>query len=157
MMEVKGDVRVHVRRASSADVDAVAPLFDAYRQFYSQPSDLDAARRFLAERSARDESVVLVANAGEGVVGFAQLYRSFSSVALGPIVILNDLFVVPPWRGSGVGRLLIEETARFAAGEGAIRVEIATQHTNEGARRLYEALGFIADTEFVHLSLPCHR
>lgn len=153
MMDVKGDVLV--RRASSADVDAVAPLFDAYRQFYSQPSDPDAARRFLAERSARDESVVLVASAGESVVGFAQLYRSFSSVSLGPIVILNDLFVAPSWRGGGVGRLLIQETARFAVGDGAIRVEIATQHTNEGARRLYEALGFIADTEFVHLSLPC--
>ena len=95
---------------------------------------------------------MLVAEADGEIVGFAQNYRSFSSVSLGPIIILNDLFVAPAWRGRGVGQLLIEETARLAKTEGAVRVEIATQHTNTGAKRLYESLGFVADTEFVHLS-----
>jgi GNAT superfamily N-acetyltransferase len=149
------DGSLSVRCADASDVGLIAPLFDAYRVFYAQPSDPESARRFLADRLARDEAVVLVAVDGstQDAVGFAQLYRSFSSVSLGPIVILNDLFVVPAWRGRGVGRLLIEETARHARAAGAIRVEIATQHTNAGARRLYEALGFIADNEFVHLSL----
>ena len=152
---------MRVRRASTADVDRIAPLFDAYRVFYGQRSDVEAARAFLADRFERNESVVLVGvvsgsgsrSQQEEVAGFAQLYPSFSSVSMGPIVILNDLFVTPEWRSRGVGRLLIEETARHAAREGAIRVEIATQHTNTSARRLYETLGFVADTEFVHLSL----
>jgi len=149
---VSANTRLHVRCATIEDVDRIAPLFDAYRQFYAQPSDLQAAHAFLADRLTRDESVVLVAEADGEIVGFAQNYRSFSSVSLGPIIILNDLFVAPTWRGRGVGQLLIEETARLAKTEGAVRVEIATQHTNTGAKRLYESLGFVADTEFVHLS-----
>ena len=149
----RASARLRVRRAAAADVDRIAPLFDAYRAFYAQPSDLAAARAFLAERLQRGESEVLVAEADDEIVAFAQNYRSFSSVSLGPIVILNDLFVVPAWRSRGAGRLLIEETARRARDEGAVRVEIATQNTNTGARRLYEAMGFVADTEFVHLGL----
>jgi hypothetical protein len=52
-----------VKRAAVADLDAVAPLFDAYRQFYGQRSDLAAARAFLDERLRRDESVIFFAPA----------------------------------------------------------------------------------------------
>lgn len=155
--------RVH--RATSDDVARVAPLFDAYRVFYGRPSDLDAARDFLTRRIERDESVVLVASAesaagpdvavgaAEEVAGFAQLYRSFSSVSLGPIVILNDLYVEAPHRQAGVGRALVEAAAAYAAREGAIRLELATQRNNVRALGLYHALGFVRDTEFSHLSL----
>lgn len=39
-----------IRRATQDDLDLVAPLFDAYRQFYAQPSDLQRARDWLRER-----------------------------------------------------------------------------------------------------------
>ena len=75
-----------VKRAAVADVDAVAPLFDGYRQFYGQRSDLAAARAFLEERLRRDESVIFLAVADEGpgsdALGFTQLYPSFSSVSV---------------------------------------------------------------------------
>jgi hypothetical protein len=63
------------RRAIAADVDAVAPLFDAYRQFYGQAPDLSACTRWLRERIQRDESVVLVAERDRAAIGFTQLYR----------------------------------------------------------------------------------
>jgi ribosomal protein S18 acetylase RimI-like enzyme len=153
-LDTTAEKRVRVRRASLRDLDQVAPLFDAYRVFYRQTSDVDAARNFLRDRLTRNESVLLVAEPAQSAnpIGFAQLYRSFSSVSLGPIVILNDLYVAPEWRGAGVGRALIEETSRFAAGEGAIRVEIATEHNNAKALGLYRSLGFVVDTDFVHLS-----
>ena len=56
-----GDV---VRQAGPGDVDAVAPLFDAYRQFYQQSSDPALARAFIAERLARSESVIFLAERG---------------------------------------------------------------------------------------------
>jgi len=67
-----------VKRASVADLDAVAPLFDAYRQFYGQRPDPAAARAFLDERLSRDESVIFLAvDDGERdeTLGFTQLYR----------------------------------------------------------------------------------
>jgi hypothetical protein len=49
---------VQTSRLNSKQVDLVAPLFDAYRQFYGKPSDLEDARQFLFERLQRGESVV---------------------------------------------------------------------------------------------------
>jgi len=45
---------MHIKRATMSDLDDVAPLFDGYRQFYGQRSDLAAARAFLGERLRRD-------------------------------------------------------------------------------------------------------
>jgi GNAT superfamily N-acetyltransferase len=142
-----------IRRAAPEDATTAAPLFDAYRRFYGMAPDVDAARAFLAERLARGESVVLLACAPEEPIGFAQLYPSFSSIALGAVMVLNDLFVAPGSRRAGVARQLVEAAASHAARAGAIRLELATQHTNAPARRLYASLGFVADTEFAHLSL----
>lgn len=155
--------RLTIEHARVADVDRVAPLFDAYRQFYGAESDLAAARSFLAERLARSESVIVLAalephEGGESVVaGFAQLYPSFSSLALARSIVLNDLYVATAWRGRGVARRLIDEVVEYAGRAGAVRIELATQHTNKHALRLYEGRGFVRDTEFVHLDLAVYR
>src|SRR5258708_28943950 len=49
---------VTVRQATIFDLDLIAPLFDAYRQFYRKPSDLGLARRFLLERLQHNQSIV---------------------------------------------------------------------------------------------------
>lgn len=150
--------RLIVEEARVTDVDRVALLFDAYRQFYGAAPDLQAARSFIAERLTLRESVVLLAvpdrcEGGDALAaGFAQLYPSFSSVALGPIVVLNDLFVAPLWRRLGVARCLVEGAVAYARKSGAVRIELATQHTNLHALRVYESEGFVRETEFVHLS-----
>ena len=66
---------MHIRTATPADADTIAPLFDAYRQFYGQAPDLARARQFITGRLASEESVVLLAvdNAGKAA-GFCQLY-----------------------------------------------------------------------------------
>jgi ribosomal protein S18 acetylase RimI-like enzyme len=142
-----------IRRAAMEDVDRVAPLFDGYRGFYGKPSDVPAAREFLAARLSANESIVLIATAGDEVAGFAQLYRSFSSVSLGRVAILNDLFVVPAWRGRGVGARLLDAVERESRERGAIRVELATGKGNDVAHRLYEGRGYVVEREFVQLSL----
>lgn len=157
---------VNVRCARTSDAGSVAPLFDAYRQFYGATSDVAAARRFLLERLARNESVVFIASsvadgaaAGNGreraaeVVGFAQVYPSFSSVAMRPVMVLNDLYVSPAWRRAHVARRLVGDVVGYASRLGAARVELSTQHTNSAALGLYTSLGFMADVAFSHLSL----
>jgi hypothetical protein len=100
-----GDAGITIVEAGGEHLDLVAPLFDAYRQFYRQPPDLAAARAYLAERLARGESRVLLALLGAGAgaspAGFAQLYPSFSSLTLRPVWILYDLFVAPAARRRG--------------------------------------------------------
>lgn len=148
---------VAVRRAAQSELDLVAPLFDAYRRFYGRPSDPARARAFLAERMARGESTVLLARRGEQGVGFVQLYPSFSSVAAAPILILNDLFVVPEARRSGVATLLLRAAAEHGRSVGAARLTLSTGVDNSGAQALYRAAGWKADTAFMEFTLALAR
>jgi len=141
---------VRTVRAELDDLDAVVPLFDGYRVFYGQPSDLDGARTFLADRLKRGESVIFLAVADGEIVGFTQLYPSFSSVSMKRLWVLNDLFVDPDARQSGAGRALVLRAERWATETGAKGLILSTQITNVAARRLYEACGWAADDEFVH-------
>jgi hypothetical protein len=71
-----------VRQAVLADLEELAALFDQYRQFQGQASDVAAACSFLRERFDHGESVLFICHEGATAVGFAQLYPSFSSVSL---------------------------------------------------------------------------
>ena len=145
-----------IKRAVVADVDAVAPLFDAYRQFYGQRSDLAAARAFLEERLRREESVIFLAVADEHAneaLGFTQLYPSFSSVSVRRLWILNDLFVLPGLRRGGVGRRLLERAKEWAIETDAKGLMLATAVGNAAARALYESCGWRRDDEFEHYVL----
>lgn len=144
-----------VRQAAAADVDLVAPLFDAYRQFYGRSSDLALARGFLAARLEREESVVFVAEREGHAVGFAQLYPLFSSTAERPrrLWLLNDLFVAPDARRGGIARTLLERARRLGEETDAVGLELATAHTNVAAQRLYESLGWRRDEQFPRYEL----
>lgn len=143
-----------VIRAGAAEVAAVAPLFAAYREFYDETLDVEACAAFLTERIERNESIVLLAlDEGEGD-GFVQVYPAFSSTALAPIWILNDLYVTETARGSGVVDLLLETTAELAREAGCVAVELATRHTNVRAQSVYARHGYVLDEEFLHYEKP---
>lgn len=144
-----------VRQALAEDSELLAPLFDAYRQFYEQPSDLALARAFIGARLERGESVVFLAERDGRAVGFVQLYPVFSSTAPRPrrLWLLNDLFVLPEARGGGVARALMLRARRLAEETDAVGLELATAHTNVAAQRLYESLGWRRDEEFPRYEL----
>jgi ribosomal protein S18 acetylase RimI-like enzyme len=140
-----------VRRASIQDLDRLVPLFDAYRQFYGQHSDLIVAQQFLNDRLVRNESVVLIAEDGAGrAVGFVQLYPTFSSILAAPMYVLSDLFVISIVRRRGVGTRLLVSAAETARMAGAVRLELATAITNISAQKLYVALGWQKDDFYLY-------
>lgn len=140
---------VTVRPMAAADLAGVAALFDQYRQFYEQPADAALARRFMAERFERGESVVLVAEEkGGALLGFCQLYPSFCSVQAAPIYVLYDLFTAQSARRRGVGRMLLQAAARRAAQDGKARMDLSTARSNLQAQALYESLGWVRDEVF---------
>jgi len=144
-----------VRRAALRDAERVAPLFDAYRQFYAQPSDPALARAFIAERLARDESVIFLAEREGRAVGFVQLYPVFTSTASRPrrLWLLNDLFVAPEAREGGIGRALLAQARRLAEETDAAGLELVTAVTNTSAQRLYESVGYRRDEAFLRYEL----
>src|SRR6266849_8925142 len=104
---------VAIRQATVEDLDLLVTLFDAYRQFYRQPSERERARRFLLERFEHSQSVIFLSLEGAAAIGFTQLYPSFSSGAMARIFILNDLFVAPEARRRGAGSALLQAAAQY--------------------------------------------
>ena len=144
---------MEVFQARFEHLEEVSKLFDQYRVFYRSSSDYEAAKKFLAERLQKKESTIFVASINECIVGFIQLYPSFSSVSMNRIWILNDLFVDENYRGSGVAKLLMKMAENFARETGAIRIILATQISNIAAQSLYKSRGYAKDNEFNHYSL----
>lgn len=147
---------MEIFRATPEHLDQLAGLFDQYRVFYQEAPDYEACRNFMAERLDRDESVIFAARSEAGdLVGFTQLYHSFCSVELMPLVYLYDLFVDPAARRGGVARALMEAARQYAQAHGAGRLQLETAIDNTEAQALYEDLGWKKDTEFFtyHLAL----
>jgi GNAT superfamily N-acetyltransferase len=149
---------VKILRAGVEHIALVAPLFDCYRQFYKQEPDLPGATAFLTQRLNHQQSVVFLAVDEDAApstgVGFVQLYPSFSSVRMKPILVLNDLFVRQEARHRRVARLLMDAALTLARSTGAARLVLATAKDNLAARSLYLSLGYRLDEEFDHFELP---
>ena len=146
-------IRVRRARAHPDDVRRVTPLFDAYRQFYGRAAAPAVARRFLSERLRRGESVIFVAEVDRRLVGFVQLYPTFSSVGARRAWVLNDLYVEPGSRRTGAARRLMEAARGHALRTRADWIELATGRANAAAQALYESLGYVRDEEFFHYTL----
>jgi len=139
---------VQVRQAVFADLEALALLFDAYRQFQGRRSDLFAAHAFLRARFGHGESIVFLAQASGHALGFAQLYPSYSSVSLKRIFVLNDLFVDPGARGRGIASRLLKAVEAHAWTNDAARVTLSVARDNDVARAIYEAKGWLREEGF---------
>lgn len=138
-------------------LESVASLFNDYRRFYQQPSDFDGACQFLRERLRLEDSVIFAAEIDGSFVGFAQLYPSFSSIAMKRLWIVNDLYVHPEFRKKSVARTLLHEARQFAEATGAGSLTLKTALTNEPAQRLYTALGWKKDEVFCSYNLKIER
>lgn len=138
-----------IRAATIDDVDQVAALFNAYRQFYQQANDVALAMRFIQDRLLNQDSVILVAvDQMHQIVGFCQMYPSFCSVIAAPIVVLYDLFVDQSTRKTGAGRLLMLAAHAHAKNNGFARLDLTTAKDNVAAQALYESLGWQRDEVF---------
>nr|WP_299344297.1 GNAT family N-acetyltransferase [Allomuricauda sp.] len=140
---------MRIKRADIGDLDALVPLFDAYRQFYKQPTNLALSRQFLAERFQRKENTVFLAIVENQSVGFTQLYTTFSSVSMQSFYILNDLYVDPSYRKIGIGEALLKAAQNFCSENRFKGVALETAIDNP-ARKLYERLGWKKNDSFIY-------
>ena len=147
-------MKVIIKQAERSDIPEISKLFDAYRIFYRQESNLELASKFLTERINNSESVIFLAITNENeYIGFTQLYPSFSSVSAEPTWILNDLYVDDNARGKSVGKKLLKRAKEFAIETNVKGIALSTAKTNDNAQRLYKDLGYEKDVEFYHYFL----
>ncbi len=138
-----------IRFATIHDLEALASLFNQYRQFYEQTPDIALAKNFISERLNKQDSVIFVAeNQEQKLIGFCQIYPSFCSVIAAKIGVLYDLFVDSAARKTGAGRALMLAAHEYSANNGYARLDLSTAKNNHAAQALYESLGWERDEVF---------
>ncbi|WP_186670287.1 N-acetyltransferase [Sporosarcina sp. BP05] len=133
---------MRIQKATVNDLDSLSELFDLYRIFYHQKSNVKGAKEFVKDRLSNEESVIFIAFDANNPIGFVQLYPSFSSVSMKRTWVLNDLYVRESVRGKGFGDKLIKKALSFAEETGAKGVLLETNIENITAQKLYEKIGF---------------
>lgn len=136
-------------RATREHLSLIVPLFDAYRIFYEQSTDLVGAKSFLRERIEASESILFLAMDKNKPIGFTQLYTTFSSVSMESFYILNDLYVIPSFRGKGVGEALLNKAKEQCNLKNYKGIGLETSIKNP-AQKLYERLEWEKDIEHYH-------
>ncbi|HZG23733.1 MAG TPA: GNAT family N-acetyltransferase [Chitinophagaceae bacterium] len=134
---------IETRKATLEDIDKLAPLFDLYRMFYRQTSDVEGCKHFLTERLTQNQSVILIATDEEDdIVGFIQFYPLFSSVGLQKTWLLNDVYVREKKRKRGIGKTLLNAAKLFGKETGAAWLLLQTANDNYIAQIVYEKNGW---------------
>ncbi len=139
---------INIAQASIKHLDQLAILYDKYRVFYQNTSDVDGAKDFLRERMEANESVIFVSlDEGNVMTGFTQLYPLFSSTRMKKLWLLNDLFVDNNYRGKGISLALIDKAKDLCKQTGACGLTLETAKSNEIGNNLYPRTGFVLDQD----------
>ena len=144
-----GECNAVIRRATIDDLDRLLPLVRGYREFYQQPHDARGEREFMDRHLAAGTSIVFLALDDAGnAVGFTQLFETFSTVHLSSTLILEDLFVLPGARTTGIASALLETAVAHARESGASGMFLETAMDNTTAQRVYERHGWAREARF---------
>jgi GNAT superfamily N-acetyltransferase len=134
---------MHLRPATHDDVPVIAELIRGLARFEKLEQEVVMTEELLAAGLFGDRpyaEVVLAEDDGRPL-GFALFFHNFSTFLGRPGMYLEDLFVLPEHRGSGIGRILLAYLARLAVERGCGRMEWAVLDWNRDAIKFYERLG----------------
>jgi len=143
MLESKpmSESQTEIRRAGPGDAAAIARLLHDFNTEYEEPTPgVAALTQYSRQLLEAGEMAVLLAGGGPDGIS---LVRFRPCVWTGrPEAHLQELYVVPPLRGRGIGRALLEATIAIAREAGATGIDLNTGETDAAARALYESMGF---------------
>ena len=142
-----------IYKATPADANIIGPVFDLYRIFYKQKSNIKEACRYIKARLEANESVIFFIKDKERCIGFTQLYPTFDSVNLRKKIVLYDLYICEGYRRKGNGKILMDAAKDYAQLNKFGSIELSTNKGNIQGQSLYEALGYIRDQEFYSYDL----
>jgi GNAT superfamily N-acetyltransferase len=134
---------IRIAPAREEDVPVVLRLIRALGEYEKLSDQVVASEADIHDAifGPRPFAEVVLAFADDTPVGFALFFHNFSTFLGRPGLYLEDLFVVPEWRGRGVGRRLLTHLAGIAVARGCGRLEWAVLDWNESAIGFYRRLG----------------
>ena len=132
-----------LRPAEPGDVPAIVGLIRELAEFEKLSHLCEVTPESLAPHLFGDKPVVecVVGEVQGTVVAFALFFTNFSTFLSRPGLYLEDLYVQPAQRGTGLGRALLQHLGRLAAERGCGRFEWSVLDWNERAIRFYEGMG----------------
>jgi ribosomal protein S18 acetylase RimI-like enzyme len=132
---------IQIRRAVGGDAGDIARLLHDFNVEYSEPTpSFEELTETIGRLLEEDEITVLLA--GEGPDGLALLRFRPALWSSGLEAYLQELYVVPPLRGQGIGRALLTAAIELSRERGADGIDLNTGETDTAARGLYESMGF---------------
>jgi GNAT superfamily N-acetyltransferase len=134
-----------IRTVRREDFAAWQKLWDGYNAFYGRSGTTALPAEVTQTTWSRFFDVyepmhALVAESAGSLLGLTHFLYHRSTIALGSVCYLQDLFTVEAARGHGVGRALIESVYERALAAGSSRVYWQTHETNATAMRLYDRI-----------------
>ena len=131
-----------IRFAARGDIPAVLGFIRALAAYENMENQVIANEALLETWIfEKKRAEVLLAFEGEAPVGFALFFHNFSTWLGRAGIYLEDLFVLPEYRGKGYGKLLLKRLARIAVQRGCGRLECACLDWNEPAIAFYKPGG----------------
>jgi GNAT superfamily N-acetyltransferase len=132
-----------IRRAAAADTELVLAFIRELADYERLSHEVDATPEAIAAALFGPNPRVFadIAEQDGGAAGFALWFYNFSTFRGRHGIYLEDLFVRPAYRGSGIGKALLRHLARRCRAEGLARLEWWVLDWNEPALRFYRSLG----------------
>jgi GNAT superfamily N-acetyltransferase len=134
---------ISIRPASSADLPLIAQLIRDLAEYEKLAHEVRFDEAVLAEKlfGARPYAEVVIGELDGAPQGFALFFHNFSTFEGKPGIYLEDLFVRPEARGSGLGKALLAHLAMLAVERDCARLEWSVLDWNEPAIGFYRKLG----------------
>ena len=138
-----GSGQVTIVPARRQDVPLILALITGLAEYERLSHEVVATEALLEDSlfGPRPAAEVVIARAGDEAIGFALFFHNYSTFLGRRGIYLEDLFVVPEWRGRGIGRRLLQHLARLAVERGCGRFEWSVLSWNEPAIGFYQKLG----------------
>ena len=106
------------------------------------PLTTEQSGQLIAGLSAHHSSFVLFVKSDSTVAGLATCFINFSTFKAKPYINIHDVIVRKEYRGSGLGRALLEKIIALAHERGYCKVTLEVREDNIAAQKLYQSLGF---------------
>jgi GNAT superfamily N-acetyltransferase len=134
---------IAIRPATAADVPLILALIRQLAEYEKLAHDVTATEADLRASlfGARPAAEVLIGSVEGKPAGFAVFFQNFSTFRGRPGLYLEDLFVMPEWRGRGLGEAFLRHVAREAVRRNCARFEWAVLDWNAPAIAFYRKLG----------------